>query len=444
MEIALGCDVESMRVNQVMGSSTFWSGWQQLPSPLAGGVGIIYVTLLLACSDGGNSSGGGSGVSNSGPTGKLGTAMAYSTNGLGLTQVVLADLNGDGRKDIVTISDMSYGAMLAIYYQDKFGQFNTGPPINGYVTYNFASFGRISVGDLNNDGRADLVLTGQCIRCIGGYQFVVIYQDPVTGNLLPGQTFFGAGGSAAIADINSDGRNDFITNNASGTVSIFYQLQNGSLGAEFVYDKITGFVRGEIHIGDMDNDGDNDIIVQSNIKQLAIIKQDSDIVPGILTDTPEYYDVQTTNWPMFDAFAVGDLNGDGKNDVVVLDPGNNGTMNVFLQNKNGKLDPPILTVPWFAPPYGVEIADINGDELNDILGDQVNPGVPAMGNVYVLYQAPDHTFQSPIAYSFPTRSGGGSAEHERLAVGDVTGDGKPDAVMTWQDEGVFVLPNTSP
>jgi hypothetical protein len=247
-------------------------------------------------------------------------------------------------------------------------------------------------------------------------------------------------GNATIADIDSDGGNDLLMVTQEGKLSIFYQSQNGGLGPEVIYDKGTGFLRGELHVADMDHDGDNDIVVQSGLKQFEIIKQDSTAVPGILVDTPEYYDVQTTYWPQFDAFAVGDLNGDGKNDIVALDPGNNGTMNVFLQNNDGTLDPPILSVPFFAPPYGVEIADINGDGLNDILGDQVNPG---MGRVYVLYQAVNHTFQNPIAYSFPTISGGGSIEHQALAVGDITGDGKPDAAMTWQDEGLFVLPNTS-
>ena len=415
------------------------------------GVAIIYLTLLLACSGsgGGGTSGGGSGGSGSGPTGKLGPAIAYSTNGLHLLQVAVEDLNGDGRKDVVTFSDWSFGPqMVAIYYQDSTGKFGTVATFNASALFSFVHLQRIAVGDVNNDGRADLVLTGECSGCLVGFQgkVVVLYQDPVSGDMLPGPSLTVSAnsvGNAAIADIDSDGRNDLLMVTQEGKLSIFYQSQNGGLGPEVIYDKGTGFLRGELHVADIDHDGDNDIVVQSGLKQFEIIKQNSTTVPGILVDTPEYYDVQTTYWPQFDAFAVGDLNGDGKNDVVALDPGNNGTMNVFLQNNGGTLDPPILSVPFFAPPYGVEITDINGDGLNDILGDQVNPGVPAMGSVYVLYQAVNHTFQNPIAYSFPTISGGGSIEHQALAVGDITGDGKPDAVMTWQDEGLFVLPNIS-
>jgi hypothetical protein len=432
-----------MRPNKII-RSTFGPSWQQLSRRLT----CIALTLLLGCGGGGGgSSGGGSGGSGSGPSGKLGPAIAYSTNGFWWTQVAVADLDGDGRNDVVTFSDWSFGPqMVAIYHQDNTGGFNVVSSFDASATFDFVHLQRIAVGDLNNDGKTDLVLTGECNSCLVGFRgkFTVLYQHPTTGDLLPGQSFTvsaGSAGNAEIADINSDGRNDLIIINAEGKLSIFYQLPNGTLGPEVIYDKGAGFLRGEIHIADMDNDGDKDIVVQSGMKQFEIIKQDSTATPGILVDTPEYYDVQTTYWPQFDSFAVGDLNGDSKNDVVVLDPGNNGTMNVFLQNNSGKLDPPVLSVPWFAPPYGVELADINGDGLTDILGDQVNPGVPPMGSVYVLYQAPNHTFQDPVAYSFPTISGGGSIEHQGLAIGDVTGDGKPDAVMTWHNEGLFVLPN---
>lgn len=41
----------------------------------------------------------------------------------------------------------------------------------------------------------------------------------------------------------------------------------------------------------------------------------------------------------------------------------------------------------------------------------------------------------------PHRWGSLRPEHEALAVGDVTGDGAPDAVMNWAIEGVWLLPN---
>ena len=46
-----------------------------------------------------------------------------------------------------------------------------------------------------------------------------------------------------------------------------------------------------------------------------------------------------------------------------------------------------------------------------------------------------------IAYTFPTSADGGSFSHQSLSIGDINNDGWPDAVVTWLDEGVFVLLN---
>ncbi len=48
------------------------------------------------------------------------------------------------------------------------------------------------------------------------------------------------------------------------------------------------------------------------------------------------------------------------------------------------------------PPYEIEIADIDGDGLNDILGEVVNTGVSSDtgAHVRVYYQKADHTFSA--------------------------------------------------
>jgi hypothetical protein len=63
--------------------------------------------------------------------------------------------------------------------------------------------------------------------------------------------------------------------------------------------------------------------------------------------------------------------------------------------------------------------------------------------VHVLHQQPDHTFQRSIVYPYPTTAIGVSLSSRPLSVGDVTGDGWPDAVLSWIDEGLFVLRNTA-
>lgn len=188
----------------------------------------------------------------------------------------------------------------------------------------------------------------------------------------------------------------------------------------------------------MDNDGDNDLVVVSGLKELAIIKQDSSTIPGTLADVPNRYTIETSYWPSMGPSAVGDLNGDGKNDLIVTDPGNSGLINLFLQADGGTLGPATILPQPFLPSAIVKISDINRDGLNDILCGEVVPGFPPKSLTYVMYQTPTHSFVTSV-YSFETKSGGGGTVG--FAVGDVTGDGKPDAIVTWQDEDLRVLPN---
>lgn len=254
----------------------------------------------------------------------------------------------------------------------------------------------------------------------------MLYQDPQTGQLVPGPVQDLSANlalHAAIGDINSDGRDDLVIVTQENRLSIFYQNSTSGLEQESIYDKTFVILTGLVRILDMDNDGDKDIVVQSGLKQLAIIKQDATVNPGVLSGTPDYYSIQTTYWPQIYTFEVGDLNGDGKSDVATTDPGNNGYVNILLQNNSGTLDPAILVTVFTSPLYGIEIGDVDGDGLNDIAGDVVNAGAPATGNVYVFHQKADHSFGSPVAYSFPTISRGGSQEYDALSFGNITGDG---------------------
>ena len=112
-------------------------------------------------------------------------------------------------------------------------------------------------------------------------------------------------------------------------------------------------------------------------------------------------------------------------DILTIDNGNNFT--VLQQTFSGTFDLQPSFNNYGILPHHVEIADIDGDGLNDILADSGS-------TVWIQYQSADHTFNDRLAYSFPTQSGPGGS----WALGDVNGDGNPDLLMTWSTDGLYV------
>jgi len=128
-------------------------------------------------------------------------------------------------------------------------------------------------------------------------------------------------------------------------------------------------------------------------------------------------------------FAVADINGDQKPDIVVASQGfmdSGGEISVFLGNGDGTFQPQRVVYSSTTTPYSVAIADLNGDGKAD-LAFTVNGGVAvALGNG-------DGTFAAPSTY--PTLGTLSPIIHPTLTIGDVNGDGIPDIVTS----GISIL-----
>jgi len=347
--------------------------------------------------------------------------------------VAIGDVNGDGRNDVVLTSSFYFDPIndfrLHVFLQNSNGELD--PPVK-YDTG--GSYGNrpvsVAIGDVNNDGRADVVVgnAGSNIAVFlqnasGGLDPAVIY--PTTNSYL-----------VKVVDVNDDGLLD-IVGHGGGSVEVFFQNGSGSLDTPVKYEVGTQFPHG-LEVADVNHDGLKDIIVMSEQQVfypgIGVLYQN----PNGTFAPPVYYDLGV--WmPFTGGLAVGDINSDGRSDAVMTYGGNQDIVppfvGLFLQDNSGSLASRI-SYPSFEIPSAVQIADVNNDGRNDII--VLHSGWLAFG---VFLQAPNGTFFPYELYS----TNYALSNPQAMAVGDINGDGLKDVVLAdWHDVPGLVVHYNDP
>src|SRR3989441_2258823 len=238
-------------------------------------------------------------------------AVSFPTGALPIT-VGIADVNGDGKPDLVTVNT---GAnTVSVLLGNGAGSF--GPRTDfatGAVPHGLA------IGDLNGDGVPDLIVSNVSASTVS------VLLGTGSGSFGP-KTDFPTGAGArdvAIADLNGDGRLDVVGANAdAGTVSVLLGVGDGTLGTRT--DFAVGAGPRSVAIGDVNEDG---------ILDLVVANSDSNTVSVLLgTGTGSFAaktDLATGAGTRPFSVAIGDLNGNGQRDLAVANVNAN-TVSVFL------------------------------------------------------------------------------------------------------------------
>ena len=342
--------------------------------------------------------------------------------------VAIGDVNGDGLNDVVmTTSYYDYGDpesdyKMHVFLQNRFGQLD--PPIKYPTNSSYTNRSKsIDIGDVNHDGKADVVV-GNC-----GSNIQVFLQN-ASGGLDPGVSYPTVDScSTKIADLNNDGLLDVVGIGwGTNTASVFLQNTNGTLNPPITYNVAHGGYD-EVDIGDVNNDGLTDIVVMSGQGQspnIGVLLQQAD---GTFS-APVYYNLGGNE--LTRGVAIGDVNGDGLQDIVVTYGGNppDSKIGIFLQNTGGTLSPAI-SFESYGVPGPVVIADVNGDGKKDII--VAHGGYHLLG---VYLQGTNGTLMPEELYSMADAS---MYSPQCLAVGDISGDGSNDIVMADGYNGLAVL-----
>jgi hypothetical protein len=333
-------------------------------------------------------------------------AVSYSSGGTATLSVAIADLNGDGRPDLVvanqcmTTTNCANGG-VGVLLGNGDGTFQSA------VVY-AAGYGAnaVAVGDLNGDAHPDLVVASVCVSSntcgsssYGGVSVLLANGD---GTFRTATTYNSGGGNAmsvAIKDVNGDGLRDVIVANQcltrfncnSGGVSVLLGSANGTLKAASNYSS-GGYSAMSVAVADVDGDGDPDVIVSSLCSDsincvdgvvAVLINQGGGTFKSAVTYTSNGYGASSV--------AVGDVNGDGVADLVVdnicktSSSCGKGGVGVLIGNGDGTFQAPLLYSSNGNDATSVAIADLNADDKPDLVtADDCTTRSNCSGTVAVL------------------------------------------------------------
>jgi hypothetical protein len=263
---------------------------------------------------------------------------------------------------------------------------------------------------------------------IGGDAAVLLNNGDGTFRVGPTLTIPGSPTSVVVGDFNGDRRQDVAVGTQAGKVYVFLGNGNGTFGTAQVFNLGINNSIQSLLAKDFNGDGKLDLAVASellstNTGQVTILlgKGNGAFSRGQVTSVGTDAEGLTT----------ADLNGDGKADLVTTSflPGGLRDVKVLLGNGNGTFQTPVSVTPG-GRATSLAVGDFNGDGKQDlVLVDRFSTTVtvlPGNGN---------GTFQAPIPFQFnnPVLGLGGPA------VGDFFKTGKLSVAVTTGVGTVSVL-----
>jgi hypothetical protein len=274
----------------------------------------------------------------------------------------------------------------------------------------------LATADLNGDGLDDVVSASADDGALR-----VFLNDKLNPGTFNTPLVLNSPGASqvAIADMNGDGLLDLVS--ADFNVSLFLQTSPGTFAAPIsLYSGGANWVA----LGDLNDDGSADVALTDNVGVKVLMHTGATSATTFAAPVTVF--TQTLNQDLQGAniIAIGDVNGDGLNDLVVTDPGPTGgmapTVNVLLQEStsHGSFAAPVsYPIAVQDVPQSIVLSDLQGDGQLDIV-------IGGTQTVTVLLHDPANPGKFLAATIYPAQNA------NEITIADVNGDGKPDIVVS--------------
>lgn len=350
----------------------------------------------------------------------------------GLFDLCMCDLDGDGKTDVAAAKT---GVQAIEYYINA-------SPAPGTIAFNKASTGtsynlrHVQCGDLNGDGKPDLIATD----ADSNGKLLIFKNNSTPGAVSiasqPAITFPGKTPKRMeIADLDLDGKPELIITdeNAPGSVIV---LKNQSTTAAISFASTPLVIllpnaqsTSGLAVQDLDGDMLPEIVTSQFVRTTNVYVVKNTSTPGNLSLTNI---TEISTGTLINNLRIGDVDGDGKPDIAFTQITPSNAIGMLLnQSTSSSLAFSLLTssnVPAFAfsnvVPFGLDMGDMDGDGKLEI--------VVASFTTSALAILKNESTAGSVSFTQFVKTPTNSI-NQHVAVGDVDNDGKPDIVFTSVD-----------
>ena len=301
----------------------------------------------------------------------------------------------------------------------------------------------VCAADLDGDGKPDLISPGNAnspsslisyrrnAGTGGTLNFAAEVDLPAPSGSFPY--------SMVTADLDGDGLLDDIFTASTGSLCVYHNVSTpGTIAFGTRLDYATGADPFSVAVGDLDGDGKPDVVVANYLSNsLSIYKNISTF--GSIAFAPKT-DLTTALAPH--TIAIADLDGDGLPDLAVTAAFSSAVSLFRNQSTSGNLSFAAKTDVATGPdePFGLAVGDLDGDGKQDLLVTYSNTNKTTEATIsFSLFR----NNSSPGSFAFSSPQNFGTGDTYNATIGDLNGDGKADLAVPIRDNYVLVYPNAS-
>jgi len=288
-----------------------------------------------------------------------------SLEGVWHSSVAFADVNGDGYEDaLIAGMDASMAGVANLYLNDGTGSFT----VTSATTFEGIFNSSIAFSDIDNDGDQDVIISGSN-NSIG--RITKLYTNNGSGHFtLNTASKLEAIEYSAIAfsDIDNDGDDDLLTtgrNDEREQIANLYTNDGKGKFTKVLNTQFEGVESGTIEFTDIDNDGDNDVLITGrNQKEIPTSKLYTNDGAGSFTLTAKTFEQVEQS-----SIEFADLDNDGDQDLVItgLNELYEPTTKLYTNDGLGNFSEKTNTTVAGVYDSSIAVADFDNDGDNDLL-----------------------------------------------------------------------------